>query len=95
MNTNPPPCTIQLLFTDKKRPQEEILGLLQSLMDQRLTFTVPQPLPVFGVVSLKYDDVLLMGEVLTCQAEPTGTWRVLMQVEQRLNCSTSLLNLRR
>ena len=86
--------TIKLLSTAESGADRSLSGQFQSFKHKRLIFTGHQWLPVSSAVSLEYDDVLFVGEVLACQGEAYNTWKVLVQVQQQLNGLESLLHLR-
>ena len=94
MNDQQALCTVQLLLRNGTRKRDRIAGAFQSFANQRLIFTASQPFPVSGAVSLEYNDILFVGEILACQAEAKNTWKVLLQVQQMLHGLESLLMLR-
>ena len=90
----PMSCRIQLLSPRSSLPgTQETVGLLWSCQDGRLVFTAGHAFSAAGAVSLEYDDVLFVGEVLACEQEDVD-WKVLLQIRHQWNGLQSLLNLR-
>ena len=94
MTENQSHCTIKLLSLAESGADHSFSGQFQSFEQKRLVFTAHQLRPVSSAVSLEYNNVLFVGEVLACQAEAQNTWKVLVQVQPLLNGLESLLHLR-
>ena len=86
--------TIKLLLSHDNQGGQDLCGTFQSFEHRRLLFKSRRSFSISSAISLEYDDVLFVGEVLACVREPDDAWKVLVQVQHMLNGLQSLLHLR-
>jgi hypothetical protein len=86
--------TSKLLSPHDKQGDQDSYGTFQSFEHKRLLFTAGHWFPISSIVSLEYNDVLFVGEVLVCTRESDHSWTVLVQVQHLLNGLQSLLHWR-
>jgi hypothetical protein len=65
-------------------PSAQVLhGEIRNLSDGGTQIQLEEPLPPFTLVRVEYDDNLLLGEVVYCQAEQIG-WLAGLRIEHGL-----------
>ena len=66
----------------------------RGVQGNRLTLGVSQRISPFATLSVEYDDVLFLGEVVACTQDYADRWSVEIVIEQMLNGLQSLVTLR-
>lgn len=66
----------------------------RGVQGNRLTLGVSQRIAPFTTLSVEYDDVLFLGEVVACTQDYADRWSVEIAIEQMLNGLQSLVTLR-
>jgi hypothetical protein len=79
---------------DGRSEKQEITCLFESLQANKLLVETQGRPALSAAVSIEYNDVLFLGEVVRVAPGSHGTWRVEVKVEQALNGLQSLVNLR-
>jgi hypothetical protein len=70
-------------------PQRVLTGEIRNLSEGGTQVWLEEPLPPFALVKVEYDDNLLLGEVVYCQADGIG-WLVGFRIEHGLFGLTTL-----
>ena len=87
-------CLIERLSYSSTQEERRIAGTFYRFEHQQLLLATGQPLFVSSAVTVEHEDVLFVGEVVTCTSEQEGTWKVLIRVHHLLNGLQSLTILR-
>ncbi len=62
---------------------------------KRLILEATEPLPISTVISVEHEDVLFLGEVLTCRVTSGPAWNIEVKVAQILTGLQNLMALRK
>lgn len=68
--------------------------VFHGLDGKRLILETTEPLPVSSVISVQHEDVLFLGEIVTCKPASGPAWNLQVKVEQILTGLQSLMALR-
>src|SRR5438270_25457 len=74
--------------------RQTYLSVFESFANGRLTILTPARIPGMQAVSVEYDDILFLGEVMACSIGEGGSCRVDIQVQQTLTGLQSLIRLK-
>ena len=87
-------CRVTLLPLNNLPAKEAFIGIVSDFKNERLLLSSPEPLSAFQAITVEYEDMLFLGEVLACTSESEGKWTILVKVEQVLTALQSLMRLR-
>ncbi len=92
--TNQQRCFFKILLPPTSSLHEMQIGRFVTFEKNELRISCDQALPSGKPISVQYEDMLFLGEILSCSALIGETWTVLIKVEQLLTALDSLLRLR-
>src|SRR5579875_2406562 len=87
------PAVLQLPSTTSPGSKRNVDCEIEGMQGKRLILYSPESVRESSLVSVEYEDTLLLGEVVVCQS-CDGEWRLDIRLEQILTGLQSLMALR-
>ena len=91
---DPEPAIIQIASGGESGTKRRIACRFHGAQGQRIILETTEPIGVSSVISVEHDDVLFLGEVVSCRGASGPTWNLEVNVEQILTGLQSLMALR-
>ena len=87
-------CNVALIPLESFPAKGTIRCRVDRFEKKRLLLSCSQSLQVRQALTVEYEDMLILGEVVGCSPDADGIWTCLIKVEQVLSALQSLLRLR-
>ena len=87
------PAVLQLPGSGAQDGKRSVRCEVECMQGKRLTISTPEYIGESSIVSVEYEDTLLLGEVISC-SRAQEVWSTVIHVEQILTGLQSLMALR-